>query len=124
MKVFNIGHASLLIQTEDLSILMDPVLCDRHQEGLFDIFPPKQVLFDQLPACDVLIISHRHLDHFDIRSLASLPKNMQVFIPEDPLIHEYLKKLGYKKIKPLPDGCEVKFGKTRLLTTPSEAELP
>jgi len=103
---------------------MDPVLWDPHQEDLFDVFPRREVLVDRLPECDVLIISHRHLDHFDIRSLANLPKNMQVFIPDDPLIGEYLQKLGYKKVKPLSDFCEVKLGKTRLLTTRSENRVP
>lgn len=124
MDLHLIGHASLFIKTTDLSILMDPVLWDPHQEGLFDVYPKRRVLHDRLPDFDLMIISHRHLDHFDIRSLAYLPKNASVLIPKDSLIENYLRKLGYSNIRPLADFSEVTIGGTRLLTTRSENPVP
>jgi len=124
MRLEMIGHASLYVQTSNLRILMDPVLWDPHQEGLFDIHPAREVLHDGIPPCNVLILSHRHLDHFDIRSLASLPKSVQVFIPKDATLEEYLRKLGFTKITGLKDFSEVKIGTTTLFTTRSENNVP
>ena len=124
MKISMIGHASIFIETQDCKFLMDPVLWDPHQEGLFDVCPKRQVLHDKIPAFDVLIISHKHLDHFDIRSLAYLPKDLEVIIPKDSLIERSLRKLGYRKIYPLTDFRELKIGNTQLMTTRSENRVP
>jgi UDP-MurNAc hydroxylase len=124
MEVTMIGHASLFVKTQNCQILMDPVLWDPHQEGLFDIFPSREVLFDRLPSINFLVLSHRHLDHFDIRSLAALPKNVNVIIPKDLFLERYLRQLGYNKITMLKDFSEVKIGPTVLLTTRSENPVP
>lgn len=124
MKINIIGHASLLVETKDCKIMMDPVLWDPHQEGLFDIFPQREIIYEQIPEFDLLIISHRHLDHFDIRTLAYLPKNVDVLIPKDKLMASCLHELGYSKIYPLKDFDEVKIGSTNLLATRSENRVP
>jgi UDP-MurNAc hydroxylase len=124
MKIQMIGHASIYVTTQNCQILMDPILWDPHQEGLFDIFPKREVLVDRLPPHNVLVISHRHLDHFDIRSLAALPKNVQVIIPKDPFIEHYLKTLGYSRITMVKDFTEIKIGATTLFTTRSENNVP
>lgn len=56
MKIHLIGHATLLIETLDRTILMDPVLGDPHQEDLFDITPRREVLFDSFPALDMIVL--------------------------------------------------------------------
>jgi hypothetical protein len=124
MKIHLMGHASLFVETQDCRILMDPLLWDPHQEGLFDICPKREAILEKIPEFDVLIISHRHLDHFDIRSLASLPKNVDVLIPQDKLIEGCLRQLGYEQIYILKDFNEVKLGATRLLATRSENRVP
>ena len=118
------GHASIFVETQDCKILMDPILFDPHAEGIEDICPKREVTVENIPEFDVLIISHRHLDHFDIRSLAALPKNVDVLIPKDKLIKDCLTKLGYTNIYTLKDADEVKIGSTRLLVTRSENRVP
>ena len=124
MQVQMIGHASIFVETQDCKILMDPVLFDPHAEGIEDICPQRQVILDNIPKFDLLIISHRHLDHFDIRSLAALPKDVDVLIPRDKLLQDCLTKLGYSNIYTLKDADEVKIGSTRLLMTRSENRVP
>lgn len=124
MQVQMIGHASILVETEDCKILMDPILWDAHAEGIEDICPKRKVIREQIPEFDILIISHRHLDHFDIQSLASLPKNVDVLIPYDDLMETCLRELGYSQIYKLKDWSEVKIGSTRLIATRSENRVP
>jgi UDP-MurNAc hydroxylase len=124
MKIHMIGHATIFVETKDCNILMDPVLFDFHAEGIEDVCPKRKVLVESIPEFDVLVISHRHLDHFDIRSLAVLPKDIDVFIPRDKLIENCLRKLGYTQIYPLSDFQEIKIGSTKLMTTRSENRVP
>ncbi|ACC81672.1 conserved hypothetical protein [Nostoc punctiforme PCC 73102] len=125
MKVHLIGHASLFVETLDCNILMDPLLWNPGiSEGMQDICPKRQVLHDQIPEFDILVISHQHIDHFNIRSLANLPKHVDVLIPKDQFLETCLRKLGYRHIYPLKDFNEVRIGSTRLVATRSENRVP
>ncbi|MEH1770620.1 MBL fold metallo-hydrolase [Nostoc sp.] len=124
MQIHLLGHASIFVETQDCKILMDPILWDSHCEGIEDICPKRQILHDQIPEFDILVISHQHTDHFDIRSLANLPKHIDVLIPKDKLMETCLQKLGYRHIYTLKDFNEVRIGSTRLVTTRSENRVP
>jgi hypothetical protein len=124
MEIHMIGHASIFVKTKDCRILMDPVLLDPFYEGTNAVYPRREVIHEKLPEFDFLVISHKHTDHFDIRSLAYLPKTVDVLIPKDKLIETSLRKLGYSQIYPLKDFSEVKIGSTSLLTTRSENRVP
>jgi hypothetical protein len=124
MEIHMIGHASIFVKTKDCRIIMDPVLWDPFYEGTNAIYPSREVIHEQIPEFDFLVISHKHTDHFDIRSLAYLPKTVDVLIPRDKLIENCLRKLGYSQIYPLKDFSEVKIGSTSLYTTRSENRVP
>ena len=69
-----IGHATVLVQTQGLNILTDPVYADR--AGPFG-FGPKRVAapaiaFDDLPRIDLVLVSHNHYDHLDQATLRRL----------------------------------------------------
>jgi len=70
-----VGHASWLLQTAGLNILIDPVWSERCSP--FAFAGPKRVNepgipFDRLPPIDVVLVSHGHYDHLDIRTLSRL----------------------------------------------------
>ena len=70
-----VGHASWLIQTSGLNILVDPVWSQRASP--FSFAGPKRhndpgISFDALPKVDVVLVSHGHYDHLDIATLARL----------------------------------------------------
>jgi L-ascorbate metabolism protein UlaG (beta-lactamase superfamily) len=69
-----IGHATVLVQTQGLNILTDPVYAER--TGPFG-FGPKRVArpgvaLDDLPRIDLILISHNHYDHLDQATLRQL----------------------------------------------------
>jgi L-ascorbate metabolism protein UlaG (beta-lactamase superfamily) len=69
-----IGHATVLVQTQGLNILTDPVYAER--AGPFG-FGPKRVArpgvaLDDLPRIDLILISHNHYDHLDQTTLRKL----------------------------------------------------
>ena len=70
-----VGHASWLVQTAGLNILIDPVWSRRASPGSFA--GPKRVndpgiAFDDLPKIDAALVSHGHYDHLDVVTLSGL----------------------------------------------------
>ena len=75
MVVTWVGHASVLIQTQGLNILTDPVWSAR--AGPFNRIGPARVTapgiaFDALPRIDVVLVSHNHYDHLDLPTIKRL----------------------------------------------------
>ena len=74
-----LGHASVLINFHGLCIVTDPVLSRRIGATLGKrTFGPKRLIapaltVDQLPPIDVILLSHAHLDHFHVATLAQFP---------------------------------------------------
>ncbi len=124
MKLHFLGHATMLIETADCNVLFDPVLGDEFGEACFAIRPPRRVLPSLPAAVDVVVISHRHLDHFDVRSLARLPRAATVLVPEDPLLTRTLARLGFTDVHAVDELTEIEIGRTVLLSTRSELRLP
>jgi L-ascorbate metabolism protein UlaG (beta-lactamase superfamily) len=69
------GHASWLIQTAGMNILIDPVWSDRASP--FSFAGPTRhnapgIAFDALPHIDTVLVSHGHYDHLDVATLSKL----------------------------------------------------
>lgn len=74
IRVLWIGHSTTLIQTPRLNIITDPILFDSIGPPLLGIntVTDPGVLVESLPAIDLILISHNHYDHLDLRSLRVL----------------------------------------------------
>lgn len=75
LRVTFVGHATALVQTAGRNILTDPVWSMRASPLPF-MGPrrvcPAGVAFEKLPKIDVVIVSHNHYDHMDIKTLKKL----------------------------------------------------
>ena len=75
LRVTSIGHASHLVQTAGLNLLIDPVWSDRASPFTFAgprrIVPPG-VALDALPVLDAILVTHNHYDHLDLTTLDRL----------------------------------------------------
>jgi L-ascorbate metabolism protein UlaG (beta-lactamase superfamily) len=74
-RICFVGHASLLIQTAGLNMLLDPVWSKRASP--FRFIGPKRVndpgiAFADLPPIDVVLVTHGHYDHLDLATLSQL----------------------------------------------------
>ena len=74
-RICYVGHASLLLQTAGLNVLLDPVWSPRASP--FRFIGPKRVndpgiAFTDLPPIDVVLVSHGHYDHLDLTTLSRL----------------------------------------------------
>lgn len=75
-----IGHASALLQLAGKNILLDPVFSERVSPLSF-IGPKRQVALPftiaEMPAIDLVLVSHSHYDHLDISSLREINRTNQ-----------------------------------------------
>ena len=75
LRVTFVNHATVLIQTDSVNILTDPVWSDRVSPVQW--FGPKRhrppgIAFENLPPIDVVLLSHNHYDHMDLATLRRL----------------------------------------------------
>ena len=79
-----LGHATVLINFFGVKILTDPVLFPRIGIRLpgFTIGPKRltapALKVHELPAIDLILLSHAHFDHFDLRTLRRFGKSTSV----------------------------------------------
>lgn len=75
LSITHIGHASLLIQTAGINILLDPVWADRASP--FKAMGPRRrnppaIAFADLPPIHAVLVSHNHYDHMDTETIGAL----------------------------------------------------
>lgn len=81
-----LGHASTLIELRGRRILTDPALEERIGvgRGRLKLGPrrltPPALPPSQLPTLDLLLLSHAHMDHTDLGTLARLPRSLPTVI--------------------------------------------
>ncbi|HXC24441.1 MAG TPA: MBL fold metallo-hydrolase [Gemmatimonadaceae bacterium] len=70
-----VGHTSFLVQLGGKNILLDPVWSDRASPVPFAgprRWVPPAIPFDALPPIDLVVLSHDHYDHLDLRTVRRL----------------------------------------------------
>ena len=77
LRVCFVGHATVLIQTQEVNILIDPVWAERASP--LTRFGPKRVnqpgiALDDLPPLDAVLVTHAHYDHLDLATLSHLAR--------------------------------------------------
>jgi len=81
LKAIWLGHSSLLIKIDDITVLTDPVF-----EKKVSIVGPKSfhkrtpLNIDQLVHVDVVVISHDHYDHLNKYSVKKLADKASIFV--------------------------------------------
>ena len=108
MRIHLIGHACIVVDCADTSILMDPWLFGKIFNNSWSLLPKPE--FDQtmLDKVDYLWISHEHPDHCHFPTLGSLPAAFKARVTillqdrEYTKMYAALRKLGYERFQPLP----------------------
>ena len=75
LRLTFINHSTVLIQCDGLNIITDPVFSKRVSPVSFagpKRYRPAGLTIDELPSIDIILISHTHYDHLDLRSIRKL----------------------------------------------------
>ena len=104
-----IGHATTLLQLDGVSILTDPMLRGRlgplRRQG-----PPPDSEVPRM--ADVVLISHLHRDHLDVRSLRRIPSTTPVVAPRGA--SRWVSRGGAEEITELGVGETISVGDVEL----------
>lgn len=126
IKTTLIGHASLLIQSKETTVLTDPVWFDYLWEEINVLCPSINLDMEKIPPVDVLNLSHRHQDHFDVRTLVFLKNNdrilkpdVTILAPNDDILLEVLELLEFKNVTVVKDFESIKVRDVTITPTPS-----
>ena len=126
MNTTLISHACLLVQSRGTTLLSDPVFFDYLWEECNVQCPSINLNLNKIPKVDILYISHRHQDHFDIRTLAYLAGEADILAPDavvlaprDEILLEVLRELGFKNVVVVEDFKTMEIKGLTLTATPS-----
>ena len=75
-----IGHASWVLRLGGKNVALDPIWSDRIQ-GVVPRLVEPGVAFEALPALDVVCVTHDHMDHMDLPTLARLGRGPTYIVP-------------------------------------------
>jgi L-ascorbate metabolism protein UlaG (beta-lactamase superfamily) len=108
-----LGHATVLINFLGITILTDPVLFPRIGIRLpgFTIGPKRltapALSFDELPKIDLVLLSHAHFDHLDLRTLGCFDRTTRVITAR--ATSDLLKRTRFLEVSELDWGNSKTF---------------
>src|SRR2546425_806981 len=110
-----LGHATVLLKVDGTTILTDPVFSDRVGLTLGPltlglkrlVAPPLELR--QLPPIDLVLLSHAHMDHFDIPTLRALEKRSTRVVTAAKT-SDLLRVGGYSSVTELGWGERTRIG--------------
>ncbi|MEJ7653870.1 MAG: MBL fold metallo-hydrolase [Chloroflexia bacterium] len=104
----------MLIEAGGARVLTDPML--RSRTAHLRRHGPAPNL-ENLGALDAVLLSHLHLDHCDLRSLALLGKDVRLLAP--PGAGSFLRRRGFRAVEELPPGATARVGGLTISPTPA-----
>jgi len=118
-----IGHATFLIQTSAGNILTDPMYSQR--AGPLNVIGPRRVRqpavpFDDLPAISMVLLSHNHYDHCDLRTLRRLAHRFDPVVITPLANGALVRSSGIRQVEELDWWQESKTFALPITLTPAQ----
>lgn len=111
MRITYIGHATLLLELAGVTVLTDPnfdqALGFALGSRLRRVAPPG-VALEALPRLDLVLVTHAHVDHLSLASLARLPQDVPVWAP--PAVARWLAGKGFRQARAIAPGETLPLG--------------
>ena len=133
-----IGHSTVLMNFFGTTIITDPVFSNEVGIDMgFLVYGPRRITqpalrFDQLPPIAIMLISHAHMDHLDLRTVRRFDRSMPVVVPAHTA--DLLLDQGFTNVRELDWGhsleingvqieaIQVKHNGARFLWEPDRAD--
>lgn len=115
MKLKFLRSATVIVETADARILMDPWLIDGTYYGSWSHYPTYQWREADFAGLTHIYVSHVHPDHFDRSTMLRLDRRLPVLIHRyaTPFLRRNIEALGFKVIE-LTHGERFEIGDTWL----------
>jgi len=115
-----LGHSTVLLKIDGYTILTDPVLSERCGVGMGPVtvgikrLVAPAITLAQLPPIDLVLLSHAHFDHFDLRTLRSFERR-GVTVVTARNTSDLLRVRRYKSVHEIGWGERLKLGPLSIL---------
>src|SRR5258706_15332097 len=118
-----IGHATFLIQTAAGNILTDPMYSQR--AGPWNLVGPRRVrqpavLFEDLPPISMVLLSHNHYDHCDLRTLRALARRFNPLVITPLGNGALVRSSGIRRVEELDWWDSAKTSASPITLTPAQ----
>ena len=110
-----IGHASFLVQTHEVNVLIDPIwslwlkVIKRLKDPGFHIH--------HLPSIDFVLVTHAHFDHLDRRTLRAVAADQPIVVPVG--VGNLVHRLGFNIVHELEEWQRIRLGPLEVSLTPA-----
>jgi L-ascorbate metabolism protein UlaG (beta-lactamase superfamily) len=116
------GHACILVEFEDISILVDPLVSYYGYESSIEHFSD----YDLPEKIDYVLITHNHQDHILFETLLPLRHRIgNIVVPrthggflQDPSLKDMFEAIGFNNVVELDEMKTVEFGKCSITGIP------
>lgn len=121
-----LGHACILIETKDVSILVDPLISYYGYESTVEHFSD----IDLPDVIDYVLITHNHQDHIVLETLLPLRHKIKnIIVPittsgalQDPSIKLAFESIGFKNVIEINEMEAIKFDNCTITGLPFTGE--
>jgi len=111
VRVRYYGHACILIESKTVSILTDPLISYKYDNGI-----PRYTYQDLPEVIDYVVITHNHQDHCMFETLLQLRHKIKnIIVPRnnggglaDPSLKLILQSIGFSQVRELDELEEIK----------------
>jgi L-ascorbate metabolism protein UlaG (beta-lactamase superfamily) len=115
------GHACILVESRDVSILSDPVISYEYHSNL-----PRYTYSDLPDLIDYVVITHNHQDHILLETLLQLRHKIdQIVVPrsgggalQDPSLKMALQRIGFNNVVEIDEMETIELNGGRLVGVP------
>lgn len=118
LKVTYIRWSMMVIEMNSLTLVTDPVF---RMLG----FPtmPRKYTIDQLPKLDLILVSHRHIDHWDPWTMRRLPKDIPLIVRPHRIADD-ARRWGYTQVQELCPWDKTQVGEVIITAVPAKHQGP
>lgn len=102
-----INHSTVLIQTEGINIITDPLWSKRASPFPFlgpARYMPPGIAIEKLPPIDIILLTHNHYDHMDIAALKKITQR------DKPTLYTTLGNKRYLETRGIYNSIEMDWG--------------
>jgi len=122
LRITWLGHSTMLVESDGVRVLTDPVFADRIGPGL-PVGPRRMharpVEIAQLPPLDAILVSHDHFDHLCKDSIVELAKLRVPFVTSLG-VGAYLERYGAEQVIELDWWESHRIGGVQFTATPAQ----
>jgi L-ascorbate metabolism protein UlaG (beta-lactamase superfamily) len=110
-----LGHATVLVELDGITLLTDPLLRRRAAHLVRAEPVPTNLGLDTL---DVVLVSHVHFDHLDLPSLSLLPRSTTLVVPRGAA--RLVRRRGLEDVVEMRAGDALELGAVEVRATHAE----